>query len=134
LQEPNNEGSSNLDDVERQSERRSTREKRQPSYFKDYEVHLNNCSITSCFFTGVLDEPVSFEEAKGHPEWEAAMQEEIDALNKNQTWELVSKPEKLRVYLLQMDFSFEEKFRRGCRQIQSSVCRTWFFSKLWAGL
>jgi len=93
LQASNNDESSNSDGVEQQTERRSAREKRQPSYFKDYEVHLNNCSITSCFFTGVLDEPVSFEEAKGHPEWEAAMQEEIDALNKNQTWELVSKPE-----------------------------------------
>ncbi|KAH0655418.1 hypothetical protein KY285_030300 [Solanum tuberosum] len=68
LQEPNNEGSSNSDDVERQIERRSIREKRQPSYFKDYEVQLNCCSNTSCFFTGVLDEPVSYEEAKGHPE------------------------------------------------------------------
>lgn len=93
LQEPNNEGSSNLDDVERQTERRSIREKRQPSYFKDYKVQLNCCSNTSCFFTGVLDEPVSYEEAKGHPEWNAAMQEDLDALNKNQTWELVSKPE-----------------------------------------
>ncbi|KAH0639737.1 hypothetical protein KY285_036323 [Solanum tuberosum] len=93
LQETNNEGSSNSDDVERQTKRRSTRDKRQPSCFKDYEVQLNCCSITSCFFTGVLDEPVSYEEAKGHPEWNAAMQEEIDALNKNQKWELVSKPE-----------------------------------------
>uniref|UniRef100_A0A3Q7I192 Reverse transcriptase Ty1/copia-type domain-containing protein n=1 Tax=Solanum lycopersicum TaxID=4081 RepID=A0A3Q7I192_SOLLC len=37
LQEPNNEGNSNSEDVERQIERRSTRDKRQASYFKDYE-------------------------------------------------------------------------------------------------
>lgn len=97
LKASNNDGSSNSDDVEQQIERRSTREKRQPSYFKYYEVQLNNCSITSCFFTGVLDEPVSFEEAKGHPKWNAAMQEEIDALNKKQMWELVSKPENCRL-------------------------------------
>lgn len=82
LQEPNNEGNSNSEDVERQIERRSTRDKRQASYFKDYEVQLNCCSITSCFFKGVLDEPVSYEEVKSHPEWNAAMQKEIDALKK----------------------------------------------------
>ncbi|RWR74934.1 Integrase, catalytic core [Cinnamomum micranthum f. kanehirae] len=38
------------------------------------------------------DEPTSYNEAKGISEWEEAMQEEISALNKNCTWELVSKP------------------------------------------
>ena len=82
LQASNNDESPNSDGDEQQTKRRSTREKRQPSYFKDYEVHLNNCSIT-----------LGFEEGKGHPEWEAAMQEDIDALNRNHTWEMVSKPE-----------------------------------------
>ncbi|OIS98412.1 hypothetical protein A4A49_60872, partial [Nicotiana attenuata] len=81
------------DGAEQQTTRRSTREKQQPSYVKDYQVQLNYYSITSCFFIGRLDdEPASFEEAKRHPKWETAMQEGINALNKNQTWELVSKP------------------------------------------
>ncbi|KAH0709573.1 hypothetical protein KY284_011000 [Solanum tuberosum] len=45
----------------------------------------------------VLDEPVSYEESKGHPKWNATMQEEIDALNKNQTWKLVSTPENCKL-------------------------------------
>lgn len=74
--------------------RKSMREKRQPAYLKDY-VQLNHCTVTACLFTGVLteEEPVCYEEAKGYPEWEEAMQEEIEALKKNETWELVPKPE-----------------------------------------
>ncbi|KAL4303890.1 hypothetical protein GQ457_10G000190 [Hibiscus cannabinus] len=74
--------------------RRSPRETRLPSHFQDYEVQLNQCTVVSCFFTAGMDEePANFEEAKGCPEWESAMDEEIEALNKNQTWELVPKPE-----------------------------------------
>ncbi|OIT01347.1 hypothetical protein A4A49_01805 [Nicotiana attenuata] len=85
------------EDGEQEAVRRSTREKKQPGYLKDYEVELNNHSVTSCFFTGALSadqEPLSYEEAKSFPHWERAMQEEIDALDKNETWELVAKPEK----------------------------------------
>ncbi|GJY14422.1 integrase [Tanacetum coccineum] len=84
------------DDVDvEQSERRPARDKRQPSYLDDYEVNINNCSVTQCFFTGavVVGEPTCYEEAKGKADWEAAMKEEIEALNKNQTWVLVQKPQ-----------------------------------------
>lgn len=37
-----------------------------------------------------LQEPTCYEEAKGCPEWEADMQEEIDTLKINETWELVN--------------------------------------------
>lgn len=83
--------------------RRTTRQRRQPDYLDDYD-----CSVVSCFFTGGLceDEPTSYNEAKGISEWEEAMQEEISALNKNCTWELVPKPKNVapvtckRVYKL----------------------------------
>ena len=73
--------------------RRSSREKRQPVHLKDYEMELNHCSITSCFLVGASnEEPECFEEAKGCLEWEAAMGDEIEALRRNDTWELVPKP------------------------------------------
>lgn len=92
-EDQSNSGSGDVD-VE-QTEGRPTRDKRQPSYLDDYEVNINNCTVTSCFFTGavVAGEPTCYEEAKGKPDWEAAMKEEIEALNKNQTWVLVQKPE-----------------------------------------
>ena len=37
-----------------QTMRRSTREKTHPDYLNDYEVEINNCSETSCFFTRAL--------------------------------------------------------------------------------
>nr|GEV03155.1 uncharacterized mitochondrial protein AtMg00820-like [Tanacetum cinerariifolium] len=65
----------------------------------DYKVNINNCSVTSCFFTRavVAGEPTCYEEAKGKVDWEAAMKEEIEALNKNQTWVLVQKPENCKL-------------------------------------
>ncbi|KAL0301676.1 UNVERIFIED_CONTAM: Retrovirus-related Pol polyprotein from transposon TNT 1-94 [Sesamum radiatum] len=46
------------------------------------------------FFVGASsDEPECYEEAKGCLEWEIAMQDEIEALRRNDTWELVPKPE-----------------------------------------
>ncbi|PHT75686.1 hypothetical protein T459_19208 [Capsicum annuum] len=79
---------------EQQAARWSTREKKQSDYLKDYEVKLKCYSVTSCFFTRALTtkEPLNYEESKGFPYWERAMQEEIDALDKNETWELVPKP------------------------------------------
>ncbi|KAK3012509.1 hypothetical protein RJ639_007995 [Escallonia herrerae] len=46
--------------------RRSTRERRQPDYFKDYEVGLNQCSVTSCFLVGAINgsEPCCYDEAR----------------------------------------------------------------------
>ena len=74
--------------------RRSTRQKRQPDYLNDYEVQVNDCTVTSCFFMGATyeDEPKCYAEAQGISKWEEAMREEIDALRKNNTWELVPKP------------------------------------------
>ncbi|KAK3038486.1 hypothetical protein RJ639_029784 [Escallonia herrerae] len=51
------------------------------------------------------EEPTSYEEARGCPNWERAMQEEIDALDKNETWELVPKPEKFKARLVARGFS-----------------------------
>ncbi|KAK3034348.1 hypothetical protein RJ639_032246 [Escallonia herrerae] len=96
---------------EQQAVSRSTRETKQPDYLKDYEVKLNSCSVTSCFFTGALpaEEPTSYEEARGCPSWERAMQEDIDALDKNETWELVPKPEKCEPVTCKWVFRLKKK-------------------------
>lgn len=41
---------------------------------------------------GDVDEPTSYEEASLKKEWRKAMQEEVVALDQNQTWVLVPKP------------------------------------------
>ncbi|KAK3003520.1 hypothetical protein RJ639_018195 [Escallonia herrerae] len=95
----NSEGILNSSTLENDNEvqcasRRSAREKRQPSYLKDYEVQVNQSTVSSCFFLGAMDncESSCYEAAKGIPEWEAAMLEETNALLRNDTWELVPKP------------------------------------------
>lgn len=62
---------------------------------QDYEGKVNKCTVLSSFFAGgfSVEEPRSYEEAKGCTKWEKAMEEEIEALDKNETWERVPKPE-----------------------------------------
>ncbi|KAL0322020.1 UNVERIFIED_CONTAM: hypothetical protein Scaly_2498400 [Sesamum calycinum] len=51
-------------------------------------------SITSCSFLGASsEEPECYKEAKGYLEWETTMQDEIEALRRNDTWELMPKLE-----------------------------------------
>jgi hypothetical protein len=45
--------------------------------------------------THVLEtcDPVSYSDAQGQPEWEQAMQDEMNSLLKNHTWDLVPRPQ-----------------------------------------
>lgn len=46
----------------------------------------------SCNFALFVSDPTCFNEAKGRDEWCKAMKEEIKAIERNQTWELVDRP------------------------------------------
>ena len=55
----------------------------------------NQLSFQSCSFIASLDSislPNTFEEALSHPSWRSAMIEEMDALDRNDTWNLVHLP------------------------------------------
>ncbi|KAF2320696.1 hypothetical protein GH714_030132 [Hevea brasiliensis] len=47
----------------------------------------------SCDFAFLVTDPTSFEEAAEQPTWQIAMTEEMQAIEKNSTWELVDIPE-----------------------------------------
>ncbi|KAL3846133.1 hypothetical protein ACJIZ3_003536 [Penstemon smallii] len=72
--------------------RRSTREIRQPAWHSDYIMEGN---VAYCLL--IEDgEPSTFHEATKSQEaslWMTAMQEEIEALHKNKTWDLVPLPQ-----------------------------------------
>ena len=56
-----------------------------------YEVTERQDNLT-LFFLFADCEPVSFQEAAQEKKWRDAMDEEIKAIEKNDTWELVSLP------------------------------------------
>ena len=60
--------------------RRSTRVSIPPPYLTDY-----HCS----FALATLYEPHTYREAHTDPLWQQAMNEELDALHKNNTWDMV---------------------------------------------
>ena len=59
---------------------RSSRVSHQPAYLQDY--HCYSAIATD-------DEPRTFKEAQNNPAWEKAMREELEALQKSHTWDLV---------------------------------------------
>ena len=63
--------------------RRSQRVTTLPSHLRDFH----------CFFViSSLQEPQTFHEASSNPLWQQAMKEELDALHKTRTWDLVDLP------------------------------------------
>ncbi|KAH9714593.1 hypothetical protein KPL71_020713 [Citrus sinensis] len=71
--------------------RRSTRERRPPAWHSEYVTEIN---VAYCLLTED-EEPSTFHEALESSDialWMTAMQEEIEALHKNKTWELVPLP------------------------------------------
>ena len=71
------------------------REERLPRKFVDldriYEV-IDQVSIDpeSCYLT--QEEPSSYNEASKEIVWREAMEEELDSIEKNETWEMVTPP------------------------------------------
>lgn len=81
--------------------RKPTRTLNVPSYLKDYKHDIANfisykhCSPSFQSFIASLDFvaiPTNWKEAKEDPKWKDAMLDEMRALEKNKTWELVDLP------------------------------------------
>ena len=68
--------------------RRSTRERKPPERYKDYETQ--NISL---FCLLASSDPITYEEAIEDDKWKNAMDEEIASIQRNDTWELTSLPE-----------------------------------------
>ena len=89
--EENREATTNIEVATRKIPQR---QKKLPGHLFDFVVDINQFSVLSCLFMGDTseNEPRLYREAKEILEWENAIMEEILALRKNDTWELVPKP------------------------------------------
>jgi hypothetical protein len=56
----------------------------------------HDCYSPSAFTTTALSEPASYHDAILHPEWQHTMAEEIAALERTSTWDLVPCPPRVR--------------------------------------
>ena len=65
------------------------------SFLEIYEVTQGNDDdgLISDFALFFIADPICFEEAIKFESWKKAMDEEIEAIKKNQTWKLVNLPE-----------------------------------------
>ena len=81
--------------------KRSTRVSQLPSHLSDYEM-FHDSTITSegelvHFALIAQSKPVDFEKAMTNEKQMKAMQEEINLIERNQTWELVDLPQEKRL-------------------------------------
>ncbi|KAL0393332.1 UNVERIFIED_CONTAM: Retrovirus-related Pol polyprotein from transposon RE2 [Sesamum radiatum] len=93
--------------------RHSTRTSHKPAWLSDFICsHVSDFSPTHIQFAAqlsILQEPTSYAQARGHLEWEQAMDEELQALENNQTWTLIALPNEKKaisshwVYKLKMN-------------------------------
>ncbi|KAL0294844.1 UNVERIFIED_CONTAM: Retrovirus-related Pol polyprotein from transposon RE1 [Sesamum radiatum] len=83
--------------------RRSPRQPKTPAWLADFQcnqssdflITLDTLASSHVDFLAALStfqKPCSYREAKGCQEWEEAMKQELDALEKNDTWEVVPLP------------------------------------------
>ncbi|KAL2249991.1 UNVERIFIED_CONTAM: Retrovirus-related Pol polyprotein from transposon RE1 [Sesamum indicum] len=84
--------------------RRSTRISTKPTWMKDFICNSSEdaTSVSDLTLTHKqtylvenlcsMQEPRDYKEAQGKPEWEEVMQQEIDALERNNTWEVSTLP------------------------------------------
>ena len=66
------------------SQRKSSGTIQVPSRYKDYALMTQVMNIV---------EPISYEQAKNHKEWNTTMNEEYESIMENETWELTELPE-----------------------------------------
>lgn len=99
--------------------RRSTKERRMPAKFSDYELFFAEEAEPSILISE-FSEPTTYKAALkdvNSEKWQAAMREEMDSLLKNRTWDLVSLPPNRRplrnkwVYKLKEEAEGNKRFK-----------------------
>lgn len=76
---------------------RPTRNRNPPAWHDDYEVEYGSSALSALSY--VDDLPDTLDELRKRPDWEkwqAAMQEEMDSLLKNNTWTVGRLPHRWR--------------------------------------
>lgn len=58
--------------------------------------HLSNTHMSFIANISAVKEPANYQQARGDPEWVRAMEEELKALEENETWEIVQLPKDKR--------------------------------------
>nr|KYP49198.1 Retrovirus-related Pol polyprotein from transposon TNT 1-94 [Cajanus cajan] len=76
-------------------EGRVTRTQRQPAWLTDYETNLFVEEEDNLLAMMTTEDPNTFEEANASQKWREAMDAEMKAIEKNDTWELVDPPNRV---------------------------------------
>lgn len=82
-----------VDLAEENIDRRPVRDRKAPNWHQEYEVEYASYALNALNYVEDLPEKLSdLKERSDWPEWQKAMQEEMDSLMKNNTWTLSELP------------------------------------------
>lgn len=111
-----------------QGPRRSTRETRMPTHFKDYVLIAD----TECEMLLLIlnDEPINYKEASKDKRWKDACVHEIDSINKNETWILVEKPPGVKVIGLRWVFKIKRNAHGSINKFKSRLVAKGYVQEL----
>jgi hypothetical protein len=83
---------------------------------------------------GEVEEPTCYAEAAGNPEWEMAMENEIQSIVKNKTWTLTELPPGHRPIGLKWVFKLKKNTDGGGDETQGQACSKRVCAEAWCGL
>lgn len=116
-----------------QQERRSQRQRFPSSRLADYEVIPNEVisSDGDLVHMALLAyvEPVKWKQAIQEPEWNTAMKEEISAIERNHTWELVNLPPDKKPIVVKWVFKVKRRPDGSVSKHKPRLVAKGFFAK-----
>ena len=102
-----------------QEVRRSSRQVNKPGYLKDYVLLADiECKV---LLLALNDEPVTIRGALKNKRWKLACKDEIDSIDKNETWVLVEKPHGVKLIGLKWVFKIKRNADGSINKFKSRL-------------
>ena len=99
--------------------RRSTRQVSKPEYLKDYVLLADvECEV---LLLALNDEPMTIQEALKDKRWRVSCKDEINSIDKNETWVLVEKPQGVKLIGLKWVFKVKRNADGSINKFKSRL-------------
>jgi hypothetical protein len=110
---------------------------RRPSYLNDYvtgEELDNDDGLQNLAMFSSNNDPITFDEAAQSDVWKKSMDQEIESIEKNNTWELVTLPEGARKVGVKWIYKTKLNEKGEIEKYKARLVEKRLLSTAWSGL